>query len=422
MKEFLKRYNGEILYSSSNLFLPIIGFLSNIIATAYIIPENMGIYQSVLIITTYTNFLHLGVFQGLNRNISYYKAQNRLDLVQNQVNTSNTVAQFISLVSFLIGVIVFIYIYFTYKGILYILAAILLIINLVVIPIKTHIEATFRSSQEFGLLGKIIFKENIIYGIFSLLPIIIGYYGKIISDVVRTLISFYFRKKYCTLTSNGRGNIQGLIELIKIGFPILIAGYLWSIFVIADQTFIALKFSKVDLGVYTLSRLIITALILIPNSVGAILYPKLSAAYGRTGEPSSLRVFWKSSIVLNGAIILPIVVIIYFCLPYFVENFMPNYTQGLASAKINLLTASTFVFIGPGVILGVLKKNIPYLIALAIVLFVFWGGCSFFPSYFKTLDSVALFKLVLSIILSIFLAAYTYYLTRKLDFNKSHFS
>jgi O-antigen/teichoic acid export membrane protein len=411
MKEFLKRYNGEILYSSSNLFLPMIGFLANIIATAYIVPENMGIYQSVLIITTYTNFLHLGVFHGLNRNISYYKAQNRLDVVQNQVNTSNTVALFISLISSIIGAIVFFYVYLTGKGVFYILAAILLILNLVFVPIKTHMEATFRSSQEFGILGKITFKENIIYGVFSLLPIIIGYYGKIIADVVRSVISFYFRKKYYTLRSNGRGNIQGLIELIKVGFPILIASYLWSVFVIADQTYIAIKFSKFDLGVYTLSRLIITAMILIPNAVGAILYPKLSAAYGKTGKVSSLRIFWKISVALNGAIIIPVVGIIYFCLPYFVENFMPNYSQGLYSAKLNLLTSVTYVFMGPAVILGVLKRNTPYLIALAIILIIFWGSCSFLTQYFKTLNSVALFKLVLSVVLSIFIAAYTYYIT-----------
>jgi O-antigen/teichoic acid export membrane protein len=418
MKKLFKRYSGEILYSSSNLFLPIIGFIANLIATAYIIPENMGIYQSVLIIMTYTNFLHLGVFQGLNRNISYYKAQNRLDKVQNQVNTSNTVAMFISSISFIMGATILSYIYFTGKGVFYILAAILLLLNLVITPIKTHIEATFRSSQEFGVLGKIIFKENIIYGLFSLLPIIIGYYGKIISDGIRSTISFYYRKKYCTMTSDGIGNKQGLIELIKVGFPILIAGYLWSVFVIADQTFIALKFSKLDLGLYTLSRLIITSMILIPNALGAILYPKLSAAYGKTGKPSSLRVFWKTALALNGVVIIPIVTISYFCLPYLVENFMPNYTQGISSAKINLLTAITYVFMGPSVILGVLKRNTPYLIMLITVLAVFWGICTFFSHYFETLSSIAFFKLILSAALSIFLSVYTYFLTSKKSDNE----
>jgi O-antigen/teichoic acid export membrane protein len=411
MKHFFEKYNGEILYASSNLITPAIGFLANVIATAFIIPENMGIYQSVLIITTYANFMHLGVFQGLNRNISYYKAKNRLDIVQEQVNTSYTVAIFVSIIGFIIGTVIIVYLLSFNKSIFYILAALLLIINLAVTPLKTHIEATFRSSKEFGILGRIVFKENFVFGFFSLLPIIIGYYGKIISDLIRSIISFYYRYKYCILKQNGRGNIPSLFELIKVGFPILIAGYLWSIFVIADQSLIALKFSTFDLGIYTLSRLIITALLLIPNSVGAILYPRLSAAYGKTGKSSSLRIYWKRSILFTGGVILPVILMIYLFLPYIIESYMPKYALGLPSANINLLTGATFIFMGPSVILGVLKRITPYLIALGLVFIIFWGGCTIFPFYFTTLNSIAIFKLILSIILSIFVTCYTYYLT-----------
>lgn len=419
MKVYLKKYYGEILYSSSSLLVPIIGFLANIIATAYITPINMGIYQSVLIFLTYFNFLHLGVFQGLNRNISYYKSQNRLDIVQNQVNTSNSVAYVISLVGLIVGLAMFFYIYYVGKGFYYLLATILLTISLVVTPIKTHIEATFRSSEQFGVLGKIIFKENIIYGFFSILPIFIGYYGKIISDTVRALISFYFRIKKCILQSNGKGDYKSLFELIKVGFPILITGYLWSLFVIADQTLIALKFSKFDLGIYTLSRLIITALIIIPNAIGVILYPRLSAEYGKTGKISSLRIFWRKSITITAIIIVPLVILMYFTITFVVINFMPNYIDGLPSAKINLLTGITFIFMAPGVIFGIINKNTPYLIAIATTLLIFWLGCFIFPFYFKTLNSVAYFKLILSLTLSIFIFLYTYYLTSKKYYKKS---
>jgi hypothetical protein len=70
---------------------------------------------------------------------------------------------------------------------------------------KTHIEATFRSESEFGILGKIIFKENIIYGV-SLCQLLSGYYGKIISDTVGSIISILRKALY--LTSNGLGTIQ----------------------------------------------------------------------------------------------------------------------------------------------------------------------------------------------------------------------
>src|SRR5690554_7074218 len=96
------KYKGEVLYVSSNFLTPSVSFISSIIATAYIIPSEMGIYQSILLIGTYASFLQLGVFNGLNRNIAFYKAQNKHNIVQEQVNTASTVAKFISFIGFLI--------------------------------------------------------------------------------------------------------------------------------------------------------------------------------------------------------------------------------------------------------------------------------------------------------------------------------
>ena len=57
MKFFFKKsyskismYKSNMIYTSSNLFVPISGFVGSIIAVAYISPENMGIYQSVLLL------------------------------------------------------------------------------------------------------------------------------------------------------------------------------------------------------------------------------------------------------------------------------------------------------------------------------------------------------------------------------------
>ena len=102
-----EKYKGEILFFSSSFLTPTVAFLSNVIATAYIIPSEMGVYQSILLIGTYVSFLQLGVFNGLNRNIAFYKARNRNDIVQSQVNTAHSVAQIVSLIGLLIGIFYF---------------------------------------------------------------------------------------------------------------------------------------------------------------------------------------------------------------------------------------------------------------------------------------------------------------------------
>ena len=409
------KYKGEILFISSSFLTPTIAFISNVIATAYIIPSEMGVYQSIILIGTYVSFLHLGVFNGLNRNIAFYKAQNRNDIVQEQVNTAHSVAQIISLVGLLIGAFYMIYIGYLGKGHVYLLTSLLLIFNLVISPHITQIETTYRSGQDFKALGFILYKENLLYFLTSLLPIFIGFIGKIISDSTRLIFGFWLRWKERPIKATDKGTIESGKELIQTGFPLLLGGYLWSIFVIADQSLIALKFSIEDLGIYTLSRLIIIALMFIPTALNAILYPKAANLYGRTGEAFALRSFWIKSLLLFILIIIPLIISAYFLLPIIVNRFMPDYILGLPSAKINLFTGLTFVSMGPSVILATLKKNNLYIFTLIFALSIFWGISYLFPGRFSTLESVAWFKLFLSSLLSIFILSYTYYLTKKND-------
>ena len=420
MKFFFKKsyskismYKSDMIYTSSNLFVPISGFVGSIIAVAYISPENMGIYQSVLLLLFYTNFMHLGVFQGLNRNISFYKAKNQLDVVQEQVNTSFTVALFVSIIGSLGGVLFFIYELFHDRNIYYLLAIVLLIINLVVIPLKTHFEATYRSSSQFGLLGKIIYKENLLFAITSLLPIVIGYYGKIISDSIKSIYSFYLRFSNLIIKSNGVGSKKQLFDLIKVGFPILISGYLWGLFVVADQSYIAISFDKVELGYYTLSKLIITSMIIVPNSINALLYPKMSALFAKTNKRSSLRQYIKKTILINAIIISPILIIAYFFVGDLVESFLPKYINGIEAAKINILACFSLIIMSPAVIFGILEKNKIYLIFLSVILSLFWFSCYALPDYFSTILIVAKFKFILSLILSLFVLLYTLFLTKE---------
>lgn len=412
MFHFSKQYQGEIIYASSNLLTPLISFIASIIAAIYIIPEEMGVYQSVILTTTYCSFIHFGVFNGLNRNIAYYKSQKQETKVQLQVDTSFTVAKVVAIVGSIIGLSTLFYYIYINSNYLYIYASILLIVNLASTPIKTHFETTFRSGQEFGLLGKIIYKENILYLMSSSLPIFYGYFGKILSDISKLIFSLYFRYTKCPIRANGQGDVTNLFELTKTGFPILLSGYLWTTFVIADQTYIALNFNIKELGTYTLSRLVVTALIVIPTAINTLLYPKAASLYGKTNNAHSLRLFWKKSLIIFSCILIPLTIIMYTILPVIVYRFLPNYIEGIPSAKINILSGISFLSMGPSVIIGTLKKNIPHLIMIVILLIVFWGVGYLFKSSFSSLNTVAYFKLILTYILSTFIIIYTYYITK----------
>lgn len=407
LKAYIINYKGEILYIFSSIVAPIISILGNIIVTIYINPTDMGIINNVMLIVTYASFLQLGVFNGLNRNISFYKAQNRLDIVQSMVNTSHTVSLIVAGIGALFGVWYGFYV--KNSGFLYLMSAILLFCQLVFTPLFTHYDTTYRSGQEFQRLASIKFIESLIYSIIVFFPVLLGYIGKIISDSIKPILSFCLRVHKQPIKSTGYGRVNDYYNLLKTGFPMLLSGYLWNLFQVADQTYISANFGVDELGLYSLSRYCVLAFMILPQAINAVLYPKASSQYGVTGNQLVLIQFWKKSLFLYIALLFPIVLLLYFLAPLVVSYVMPQYIPGIECMKINLITCCSFIYMGPSVIFGVLRKNLLYIIMIGVCLVLFWLIVSFYHHIFTTSESVAYLRLGLSYLLaiiSIFLSRY----------------
>ena len=409
IKEYYQRYKGEIVYLFSSVVAPVISILGNIVASIFINPTDMGIICNCLLIGTYASFLPLGVFNGLNRNIAYYKAQKKEIIMQQMVNTSHTVALLVSIIGLIISIIYGLFV--VNKGLVYILGALLLIVNLVFTPLSTHYETTYRSGQEFKRLGIIKFKESWIYSFLVFLPALLGFLGKIISDSFKSIFSFILRLKDLPIKSTGYGNIDAYKNLVKTGFPMLLSGYIWSIFQVADQTYISTNFGEEQLGLYTLSRYCVMAFVILPQAINSVLYPKAASCYGSSGDKSVLLGFWRKSLLLYTIIIVPIVAILYYVAPILIPYIMPKYVGGIECMKINLISCATYIYMGPSVVFGTLRKNKLFIGLIALCLILFWMFATIINGFSSPVD-VAYFKLLLSCILSVSSIALSYYYIR----------
>lgn len=409
IKEYYQRYKGEIVYLFSSVVAPVISILGSIVASIFINPTDMGIICNCLLIGTYASFLQLGVFNGLNRNIAYYKAQKKEIIMQQMVNTSHTVALLVSIIGLIIGIIYGLFV--VNKGHVYILGALLLIVNLVFTPLSTHYETTYRSGQEFKRLGIIKFKESLVYSFIVFLPALLGFLGKIISDSFKLILSFILRLKDLPIKSTGYGNIDAYKNLVKTGFPMLLSGYIWSIFQVADQTYISTNFGEEQLGLYTLSRYCVMAFVILPQAINSVLYPKAASCYGSSGDKSVLLGFWRRSLFLYTIIIVPIVAILYYVAPILIPYIMPKYVGGIECMKINLISCATYIYMGPSVVFGTLRKNKLYIGLIALCLILFWMFATIINGFSSPVD-VAYFKLLLLCILSVSSIALSYYYIR----------
>lgn len=407
VKKLIGRYRGEANFAISNIVTSCVTLLTGVIAAIFVDPEELGVIQTVLLVSTYASFLHLGVFSGLNRNLAFYKAKGEMDVMQDEVNTSYSVSYIVAFVSGIIGVGVLIYYLIRGYSNIYLLSCILLLANLIFTPLITNIEATYKSGQEFGRLGRIKNIQSVIYFIVSFLPAVIGALGRIIAGTINLIVGHILRFINPPYKRTGKGSLKAFKDLLFTGFPILISSYIGSLISVMDKTYIASSLSPRDVGLFTIAGYCITLFMMIPSSISALLYPKAAAIYGSTGRKDALLGFWKKSIILMALVLLPIIIVAYFLLPYVVSFVMPKYVEGIGAARITLFTCATFIYFGPSSLFGTLKKNNAYIAFQVVLLAVFWVVITAFRSFFNTLESVAWLRFVLSFIQMIFVIVYS---------------
>jgi hypothetical protein len=98
---------------------------------------------------------------------------------------------------------------------------------------------------------------------------------------------------------------------------------------------------------------------------------------------------------------------------------MPKYEPGIVAAKINILTCLTFVSNGPSIIVGVVKRNLPIILANALALLIVWGvGFWLIESQNLNIEGIAWLRFAVALLLSLFTIGYAYFLTTINEFNQ----
>jgi hypothetical protein len=90
---------------------------------------------------------------------------------------------------------------------------------------------------------------------------------------------------------------------------------------------------------------------------------------------------------------------------------LPEYIPGIPAAKIACLSALSFVYIGVGTIIATVRRNVPYIIAIALALLATWVLGGIFIRCGYGIMGVAWAKLLATTALCVFTVAFAYRIT-----------
>jgi O-antigen/teichoic acid export membrane protein len=326
------------IFASGNTVAMLLGVVGSFVQARYIAPEEMGVFRTFGIVAGYLTFLHLGVFDGLQREIPLQMGRGNQAEAERAASACLAWIVFISLIG----------------GVLFLALALRAACYhewmrfwgwLAYTPVIAatfyagYLGTTFRSGQQFISLSRIAVIQAIAGTlVLPLLPIM-GYYGACLRATVGSVTNIFFLHRWRPLKVCLRFNWPRFREVVRIGLPLSGIGYLaTSLWVSLEGTFMLEWFGIKSLGLYSVALFVRGMVNQLAQNMNQVMNIKVYEQYGRSGRVEDcLRVIFKP-MVLAFLASLPLIVVGWSALPWAVSRLIPKYVGAISMTRVVLLS------------------------------------------------------------------------------------
>lgn len=127
---------------------------------------------------------------------------------------------------------------------------------------------------------------------------------------------------------------KALGELLADGFPIMTSGALVLLLCNMDKLAIWWLLTREDLGIYSLQSYLLLSVLLLPESISAVLYPRLMERAARAGETGHLVEYLTRPSLIMGHFLCPALGVLFLSFHLPVRWLLPEYTPAIAPAMV----------------------------------------------------------------------------------------
>jgi len=413
LKSYLQRHKNTLWFTGSNIGLAAANLLGGLVCARLLSPKDFGAFQTAQLLLTYLGFLSFGIFNGFNRHYPYLLGKGDHEAATRLARTGYSVARVTAVIAVILAIGQLLVFWKTSGDPSLILAAV------AVIPIAAFVQINnlqmniLTGRQSFGWIA--LSQFLVAFATLALLPLVWKFAvpGQCVRLVVTAAVGWIM---YTFQTGDARAwywDSKAIIELIKIGLPIMAIGYLYQVFSVADRTLVAWVKGTEAVGHYALAGLSVTAIQSVYLPLAIATYSKASHAYGRSQSLASLVRPVKRFLLLISISAVPLAVLIYFCLPVFVPWLLPKYAPGIRAGQIACIASVAFCYCGTTFVFNVTRHNLIYGLLMACGLAAFFLIGFLIPANDLTLERVAWLRTVISIGICLLSNAYlVFYLWR----------
>lgn len=330
-----KVISSGIRYSVASTTTSVIGMLVSFLCMHFIGPQDMGIWQSVSIVTPYFTFLQFGIQSGLNVELPILLGNDNTEKAKEYISTALFCSVVVTSIILLISVISVTWFVVTSNDFKLIFAAVGMFLTAINESVVIHLVARFRSSRSFNVLANIYWIQALAMLLLVLLVFKFGFYGYICYIVVSTTIKSVLMIIYAPFkTVKPRFDLGVFKHLVKIGIILMGFGQVRNVAHSVPKWFILAVGGTTSVGLFSPALAVVSVMCIVPNQIAQFFQPQMGYKYGQNGETSSMWPYSKKSMFYLPAIALPISLILFFIEPWMIEWLFPKYIESIISIQI----------------------------------------------------------------------------------------
>jgi O-antigen/teichoic acid export membrane protein len=311
----------------------LISLIAGVLTRNFLGPVQMGVWSLLQLILIYSAYSPLGVTEGISREIPLQLGKKDF---QKADEIKDVVFTFALFTSSLIAAGVVIYALVMRKHLSAEVFNGLLMVSAVVIiqRISNLYVAFLRGFKCFSLAAKQMIVSAVINAVLiAALAVKFRFYGFIWA----MFLSFVFNIAYIHYNRpfhfRFRWNNAMLWDLMKLGFPVILASLMSSFFLTIDKIMIAQMLGLKELGFFTVALMIYSYMGYFPNSIGIVLIPNFHEKHGSDESGVGLKNYVKKSSQVFCDLMPLMIASGWFLMPCVIHFVMPEYTSGIGAMR-----------------------------------------------------------------------------------------
>ncbi len=343
-KKTFKLTRLAAVFATGQFIATAIRMVSGILVTKLVSPATLGLYNGIGLVRGYAPFLHLGLPNGLNRDLPYYLGKKDEKKARELASTLFGWMLAVSVLSSLLLLGVSGYHLFRGNGKLafgwfsYIIPVLGIFLG------QFYLRILYATHSRFERLSFIL----VLTAFTSLVALVFvwqfDFYGLCIRGIITGLAIIGLLWKWRPLNVRPSFQWDAWRELFSTGMPIFLVGQLYAFWPTLDQTLV-LKYTGTEgLGLYALATLAGPTVLLFIQSLTQVVYPSMSQAYGESDAFAPLIRLAIGPTLITFFMTAFIIVLAWFAIPPAVRWFLPKYAGGIRAAQWSVVATIALTF------------------------------------------------------------------------------